>query len=103
MFDNNTYSTKVYFNTGELNGLTLGENGEPTASPYVDLRDAVQPALYLNLDRLTDFYIGNGILATITYTYSTTSYEFEDSESNILDAKDLYERGLARYAEYVKE
>lgn len=99
MFTDETYSTKVYMNTGDINGLTeTSINNGPTA----DLADVVQPIIYLDLDRLTDFYIGNGVLATLTYTYSNTSYGFETNEEDVKNLKLAYDKGLARYKNVVK-
>ena len=97
LFDSGEYSTRVYFNTGDLDGVNID------ASEYVDLADMKQSALYLDIDTLTDMYVGNGVIATLTYTYSVTTYTFEEEDALIIkrseytDAIDAYNTAIKNY------
>ena len=94
LFDNGNYSTKVYINTGHVSGFDI--NDEEFANKGIDLADTVQPVLYQNIEGITDIYIGNGVLATLGYQYSTTTYAFEQ-EQEILTLKNNYENSVANY------
>ena len=62
-----------------------------------------QSALYLDIDTLTDMYVGNGVIATLTYTYSVTTYTFEEEDALIIkrseytDAIDAYNTAIKNY------
>lgn len=104
LLDSGEYSTKVYFNTGYEDGLpTTDEELKALESCTVDVGNSMQPIIYRDIDELTDMYIGNGVIATLGYQYSTTDYNFEDTVgSEIYILKTAYKNAVARY-EAVRE
>ena len=101
LFDEGQYSTCAYINTGLLDGLPLDEDGQPLVTEYINLEDATQPAAYVDLDKITDMYIGNGLMVTLGYSYSTTGYKFE-TEPSVYPFKNLYESAVKNYHDAIE-
>lgn len=96
IFEN--YSTKVYFNTG-INNFDF--NAENNDIDYIDLADMVQPVLYTDIDSLDNLYIGNGLIANLSYQYLVTNYSFEE-EQELYDQKKTYEDAINGYISTIK-
>ena len=87
------FNTKIYMNTPNDNKLedstrqdldSLRFNTSSGAwqpdidGAVIDVGDSVQPVLYHNLDKINNLYIGNGILATLSYQVLIVTYSFEN-------------------------
>ena len=87
------FNTKVYMNTSDDDKLedstrqdldSLRFNTDSGAwqpdidGAVIDVGDSVQPVLYHNLDKINNLYIGNGILATLSYQVAIVTYSFEN-------------------------
>lgn len=61
----------------------------------INVADSIQPVLYHNLDKITNLYIGNGVLATISYQTIVSNYTFEKENSEVEALKRKYEKYLS--------
>lgn len=100
------FSTKIYINTADndvlkyatqqqLNKLHFNHdsgNWEDAGveGAVIDVADSIQPILYHNLDKINNLYIGNGVLATLSYQTAIVTYSFE-SEPEVAGWKYRYE------------
>jgi len=101
MFDDGEYSTKVYINTGYVDNFDPDD--PELINKCIDLKNTAQPVLYKNLENISDIYIGNGVLATLGYQYSTKSYDIERESGSDVQVKMVkYNEELENYQNAVK-
>ena len=65
----------------------------------IDVADTRQPVLYHNLDKINNLYIGNAVLATLSYQTAIITYTFEETDSDIKNLKTRYQHYLAKLQE----
>ena len=73
--------TKVYINTGDRRTLSAEtKNNFDLTGRTIDVSEQLQPIVYFDLDDLTDIYIGNGVLLSMSYQTLITTYHIESHE-----------------------
>lgn len=98
VFVGNEYSMCAYINTGYISDIDMTD--ESIAEHCIDLTEAIQPIIYYDINNLTDLYLGNGLMATFSYSYFTTSYAFEN-QGNAHTWQRIYDISLETYNELV--
>jgi hypothetical protein len=88
----------AYINTGYTNNIDMTDKS--IAEHCIDLTEAIQPIIYYDINNLTDLYLGNGLMATFSYSYFTTSYAFEN-QGNAHTWQRIYDISLETYNELV--
>lgn len=97
------YSSKIYINTGITNpnirwkdGVLCDENDNPLPEPYLDL--AITQEFKTDLiPKLTDLYVGNGVIVNLSYHAREIDYGVEGDNEALRKAKRNWEKALDDY------
>ena len=74
--------TKVYINTGDRDELSAATKELFDLSHQtIDVNNALQPIVYYDIDNLTDIYIGDGVLMSMSYQLLITTYNIETHQT----------------------
>ena len=98
------YSSKIYINTGVVDGTIINEDGELCTSdgsilqPYIDLANIGSFKTNL-IPKITDIYVGDGVILNLSYQAREIDYSIESSNRKLVQLKSEWLKLVNEYNE----